>query len=47
MTKKELAKVTRARYGLVNKSVKTFMLDELKNCPFKKQELQEIQQILP
>ena len=28
MTKKELAKVTRARYRLANKSVKTFMLNE-------------------
>ena len=28
MTKKELAKVTRARYQLANKSVKTFMLNE-------------------
>jgi len=28
MTKKELAKVTRARYSLANKSVKTFMLNE-------------------
>jgi len=28
MTKKELAKVTRARYRLANKSIKTFMLNE-------------------
>ena len=28
MTKKELAKVTRARYRLANRSVKTFMLNE-------------------
>ncbi len=28
MTKKELAKVTRARYKLATKSVKTFMLNE-------------------
>jgi hypothetical protein len=28
MTKKELAKVTRARYRLAGKSVKTFMLNE-------------------
>jgi len=28
MTKKELAKVTRARYRMANKAVKTFMLNE-------------------